>query len=107
MYATPYQDQTRHLSGFAARVRSGFYGHRQQVAAPSVASALSAVGKAIVMAININPVKAPNSNNFALRLQQMIDGWERDDPPPVKKLSVEVGVLELLAFIGCTQSASE
>ena len=37
----------------------------------------------------------------------MIDGWERDDPPPVKKLPVEVDVPELLALIGCTQSASE
>ena len=36
------------------------------------------------------------SDKLAPRLQQMIDGWEREDPPTLKKLPVEADVPELI-----------
>jgi hypothetical protein len=37
----------------------------------------------------------------------MLDGWRKDDPPTIKKLSVEADVPELLSHIGSLPTANE
>jgi hypothetical protein len=45
------------MTGFAARVRVGGYGRRQQIKADTVLTAIAAVGKEIALASGINPTK--------------------------------------------------
>ena len=56
------------------------------------------VGKEILLAIEVNPVKKAGSDKMVPRLAQTLDGWRKDDGPVMKKLSVEAfiqGVTDL------------
>ena len=44
---------------------------------------------------------------MAPRLQEMFDGWEKVDPPTIKKLPVEVDVSEQIAKAGQLLLATE
>ena len=48
------------------------------------------------MAVEFNPTKITSSDKLLPRLQQMYDGWRKEDPPTVKMLPVESDVPELL-----------
>jgi hypothetical protein len=54
---TSFSTRMRILSGFLARVRTGYYGQGKQVKNCTVSSALTAVGQTIAMACNDNPTK--------------------------------------------------
>ncbi len=84
------------LSGFATQVRTGYYGQGKQVQAGSVSSAIMAVGQAIALATNTNPTKIVGSDKLLPRIQQMLDGFCKADPPTIKQLLVEVDVPEFL-----------
>jgi hypothetical protein len=86
----------RTLSGFMARVRTGYFGKGKQVKNCTVSSALTAVGQTIALACNDNPTKINGSDKLLPRLQIMLDGYGKEDPATVKKLPVQADVLELL-----------
>jgi hypothetical protein len=86
--------------GFAARVRSGYFGRGQQVQASTVSSAITAVGQKIALDTNTNPTKITGSKKFLLCLQELLDGYHLEDPPTEKKLPVEADVPELLFDLG-------
>jgi hypothetical protein len=92
----PFQERIRLLSGFAARVRTGFYGKGNQVKNRTVSSVLTAVGQTIALACDANPIKAVGSKRLPPRLQVMLDRYRKVDPPTRKKLPVQADVLELL-----------
>jgi hypothetical protein len=102
MGADPYLQDTnfskriRLLSGFAAQVRTGFYGAGHQVKNCTVSSALTAIGQTIVLACKLNPTKIVGSKRLLPRLQIMLDGYRKVDPPTQKKLPVQSDVLKLL-----------
>jgi hypothetical protein len=102
-----YTERCRVLSGFAARVRSGYYGRKRQVKARTVATALRAIGQTIALECERNPLKLLGSDKLIPRLQQMIDGWEKADPPTQKMLPVEADVPEYLATLGRMRDATE
>ena len=108
----PYLQKTAHvhnarlLSGFAARVRTGAYGRRQQITAGAVSSAIAAIGTEISLVTGVNPTKQKHSDKLLPRLSQMFDGWRKEDPPTIKKLPVEVDVPELLSRIGTRANAN-
>jgi hypothetical protein len=91
-----FQKQIRLLSGFGARVRTGFYGKGNQVKNCTVSSALTAVGQTIALACDANPIKVVGSERLLPRLQVMLDGYRKVDPPTRKKLPVQADVVELL-----------
>ena len=95
-----YTDQQRALSGFAARVKTGFYGNRGQVQAGTASGALTAVGQTIALDRGTNPTKLKGSEKFTPRLGQVIAGWRKKDSPVKKMLPVEVDVPEEMAKIG-------
>ena len=97
---THYEHRARALTGFAARVRSGYYGRKRQIRVGTVTSALTAVGSTISLANGTNPTKIMNTDKFIPRLAQMLQGWKKEDPPVIKKLPVEVDIPEYLATIG-------
>ena len=104
---TPFTIRVRLLSGFAARVRTGYYGRGKQVQACSVSSAITAVGQAIALATNTNPTKIVGSDKLLPRLQQMLDGFRKADPPTTKQLPVEADVPEYLVNLGQGPDARE
>jgi hypothetical protein len=86
---------------------TGYYGRGKQVQAGSVSSAITAVGQAIALATNTNPTKIVGSNKLLPRLQQMLDGFRKADPPTTKQLPVEVDVPEILVTFGREPKARE
>ena len=103
---TVFTHKSRALSGFAARVRAGYYGRGHKITAAAVASAISAIGATIALATGCNPTKLDNSDKLLPRLSQMLDGMRREDPPTMKKLPVESDVPQFLSDLSRTPAAS-
>ncbi len=93
---TPFHKRIRLLSGFAAKVRTGYFGNGRQVKGCTVSSAITAVGQTIPLACDSNPTKVTGSERLLPRLQIMLDGYRKVDPATQKKLPVQVDVPELL-----------
>jgi len=104
---TPFEQRVRMLTGFAGLSRTGYYGRGKQVASGTVSSALTAVGKKISLASNVNPLKDQGGKNFVPRIQEMLEGWSKDDPPTTKMLPVEADVPEWVCKLAMTPGASE
>jgi len=102
----PTSHLIRSLTGFAQRVRTGYYGRGRQVQAATVTGAITAVGQTISLAIGHNPTKVIGSDKFLPALQVMIDGFAMEDPPTRKMLPVESDVPELLVEIGYSKSGT-
>jgi len=78
-------------AGFAAKVRTGAYGKRNQIKVQGVAQALAAISKTIELAGEQSPIyTAPDT--YILPIQRLIEGFRREDPPPVPQLAVPVTV---------------
>ncbi len=97
---TPFITRIRCLTGFAQRVRSGFFGHGRQVQSATVSQAITAIGQTIEMARNVNPTKIMGADKFLPAVQVLLDGYGKTDPPTNKKLPVESDVPELLIDMG-------
>ncbi len=78
---TNFSKRIRLLSGFAARVCTGFYGAGRQVKNCTVSSALMAVGQTFVLACDSNPTKIVGSKHLLPCLQIMLDGYRKVEPP--------------------------
>ena len=106
LQSTSFEHRIRSLTGFAQRVRTGYYGRGRQVQAPTVTSAITAVGQTISMAVGDNPTKVLGSDKFLPALQIMIEGYAKDDPPTRKMLPIESDVPELLVELGYSTSGT-
>ncbi len=106
LQSTTFEQRICSLTGFAQRVRTGYYGRGRQVQAPTVTGAITAVGQTISLAIGHNPTKVIGSDKFLQTLQVMIDGFAKDDPPTRKMLPVESDVPELLVEMGYGKSGT-
>jgi hypothetical protein len=95
------------LTGFVARVCKGLYGRGKRVQTGTVVGALTAVGQEIALACGETPTKVTGSKKLLPRLQQIYDGWRKEDPPTTKQLPVEANVPELLAEKGRNGSVME
>jgi hypothetical protein len=104
---TPFTIRVCLLLGFAGRVRTGYYGCSKQVQASSVSSAITAVGQAIALATNTNPSKIAGLDKLLPRLQQMLDSFQKVNPPSTKQLPVEADVPKYLVNLGNELEARE
>lgn len=103
-----FKQRIRSLSGFAGVVREGHFNRgRNQVRSTTVSSALTAIGKACALDSGVDPTKCENSEKFLPRLQQMLDGMRKADPPTTKELPVEADVPELLVQTALNSTATE
>jgi hypothetical protein len=100
LQTTPFGPCCWCLMGFAAWIRSGYFGQGQQVQASTVSSTITAVGKKIALDTNTNPTKITGSDKFLSCLQELLDGYRLKDPPTEKKLPVEADIPELLFNMG-------
>ena len=80
LQGTNFQKRIRLLSGFAARVRTGYYGNGKQVKNCTVSSAITAVGQTITLACDSNPTKVVGSECLLPRLQIMLDRYQLSNP---------------------------
>jgi hypothetical protein len=96
LQGTNFQKWIRLLSGFAARVRTSYYGNGKQVKNCTVSSVITGVGQTIALACDSNPTKVVGSKCLLPRLQIMLDGYWKVDPAKLKKLPVQSDVPELL-----------
>ena len=62
-----------------------------------VRSVLRAIGKRNSMAHRVNPTKVHGSDKPAPRLQQMMGGYHKLDPPTEKKLTTKCNMPEHIA----------
>jgi hypothetical protein len=106
LQSTSFEQRIRSLTGFAQRVRTGYYGQGRQVQAPTVTGAITAVGQTISMAVGDNQTKVLGSDKFLPALQIMIEGYAKDDPPMRKMLPIESDVPELLVDLGYSTSGT-
>jgi hypothetical protein len=106
LQSTTFEQRIHSLTGFAQRVRTGYYGQGQQVQAATVTGAITAIGQTISLAIEHNPTKFIGSDKFLPALQVMIDGFAKEDPPTHKMLPVESDVPELLVEMGYSKSGT-
>ena len=95
-----YIDGIRALSGFAGRVKTGYYGYGREVGSSTVRKAFTAVGQAISLDCGYNPLKMNGTDKLLHPLQRILDGFRKWDKPTEKKLPVEVGLVELLCTMG-------
>ncbi len=93
---TDFSTRFRLLSGFAARVCTGYYGKGNQVKNCKVDSVLTVIGQTILPASDANPTKVMGSECLLPRLQVMLDGYRKVDLPTQKKLPVQANIPELL-----------
>ncbi len=99
--------QIRALTGFAGRVRTGFYGRGRQITAPVVNSALTAVGTAIALATGTNPTKMQGAQDKLVpRISQMLEGFGKTDPPTMKKLPIGIDIPEYISVCSLRPAAS-
>ncbi len=106
LQATLFQQRVQYLTGFAARVQSGYYQKGKQVQASTVSSMITAIGQKITLNTNNNPTKVTGSDKFLPGLQIILDGYHIEDPPTEEKLPVEANVPELLFDMGYGPSGS-
>jgi hypothetical protein len=104
---TPFTMRVRLLTGFAGQVRTGYYGRGQRIQAGSISSTITSVGHTIALATNTNPTKIGGSEKLLPRLQQMLDGFCKANPPTTKQLPVQADVPEFLVNLGLSPEARE
>lgn len=59
------------------------------------------------MAHGVNPTKTASTEKFLPRIQEMLDGWRKVDPPTKKMLPIEADVLEHLLALASFSKATE
>ena len=107
---SPYLDRKNDdpiiiLTGFAARVRSGFYGWGKRVGVQSVSDALGAISKTIEMGGGVSPIYR-EPGKYLLPLERMVESYRRQDPPPIPQLAVPVLVAESCYETGNQKNAT-
>ena len=94
------------LTAFATRVRAGKFGRGKQVSVGEVAKALAAISKMIELAGEERPVY-PSFNKYTLPIERLMEGFRREDPPPVPQLAVPVKLVRHLHTTSQNESAAD
>ena len=81
-----FQEKIRTATG---RVRKSRYGHGRQVKTGSVRAALVGVNAKISLDTGCQPLHEDGAiEKYVFPIQHMLKGFEREDPPIVKKLAI-------------------
>ncbi len=81
------------LLSFAARVRTGIFGHAVQVGHQSVEKALRYVAQTLVMAGFDDPRKTPGSPDLDLPFAHLLRGYKQVDPAPQPQIALPVNTI--------------
>jgi hypothetical protein len=103
LYNVPAMERDIIVSAYAARVRTGVYGHGHQVQVQTVTDALSSISKTIELAGQQSPIYRAEGK-YTLVLQRMVEGFRREDPPSIPQLAVPITVPNLCYNAGINSS---
>mmetsp|Transcript_27613 Transcript_27613/g.66372 ORF Transcript_27613/g.66372 Transcript_27613/m.66372 type:complete len:359 (+) Transcript_27613:1217-2293(+) len=107
LQGVPHGKATELLVTFAGHVRSNSNDSpRKPVRAQTVSVALSAVSKTIHLAGQPPLLGRASGQAWPVRIQQLLEGYHREDPPPRSQLALPVKVLEHLHHQSRAQPAS-
>ena len=81
------------ITGFAARVRTGYYGRGRTVRVQSVTQALAAISTTIELAGESSPIYK-TEKAYKLPVARLIEGYRREDPPSTPQLALPIAVPE-------------
>ena len=104
---TKFTEQMRTITGLATRCKWGDYGRGCNVSAGTVSTALIAVGQVNSLDTGVHPLKTKGSEKFLHKIQGMLDGWKKEDPPMKKKLPIEVDIPEFLVKLAMSDNIGE
>jgi hypothetical protein len=90
MRGTPRYTQQEYLLAFAARVRTGLFGHGLQVGFQSVETALRHMAQTLVLAGYEDPRKATGAHDLDLPFQRLLKSYRNADPVPKPQLALPV-----------------
>ena len=91
LQSVAFRDKVRATTGFAQRVRTGYYGFGAQVTTARVQTAIRAVGQTCELDLGNNPLyRAPE--RYIKPLELLFAGYRKEDPIPVPEIAVPVGV---------------
>jgi hypothetical protein len=83
-----------YLLAFAARFRTGIFGHVVQVGAQSVEKALRHVAQTLVLAGFDNPRRTYGSKELDLPFRHLLKSYKDQDPAPKPQLALPVATVE-------------
>ena len=104
-YKSKQTGNERH-PGFAARVRTGYYGYRDQVKVHSVTDALLAISTTFELAGQPSPLYKDH-NMYNLPIKRCIEGMRRQNPPPIPQLAVPIAVVSDVFIAAYAQQTTE
>ena len=87
------------LTAFAAKVRTGVFGRNNTVKVQTVKKALAAISKTIELAGQLSPIYKADKT-YKVPVAQLIEGFNRTDPPPTPQIAVPVAVIKECLNIG-------
>ena len=93
LQTTPSQEVDIIITGFASRVRTGYYGRGDQVKVSSVTEALAAISTSLELGSKQTPLYRAH-NVYNLPIQRCVEGMRRDDPLPIPQLAVPIAVVK-------------
>ena len=91
------------ITAFAAQVRTGYYGLGRQIKAKGVADALSAIAKTFQLAGKHSPVHQAHET-YTTPVTRLMEGYRRQDPPPIPQLALPLIVPEHMLSCGLTSN---
>ena len=104
-YKSKQTGNERH-PGFAARVRTGYYGYGDQVKVHSVTDALAAISTTFELAGQPSPLYKDH-NVYNLPIKRCMEGMRKQDPPPVPQLAVPITVVSNIFTAAYAQQTTE
>eukprot|EP00978_Attheya_sp_CCMP212_P033345 scaffold134070_cov54-Attheya_sp.AAC.1 len=94
------------LMGFAARVRTGIFGHKKQIGGQSVDTQLRLVAQTLVLAGYDDPRRTYGSKDLDLPFRHMLKSMKDRDPAPKPMLALPVETIEAAAAVAFDTQAS-
>ena len=89
LISTPFQPKIRAITGFAERVRSGYYGHGDRVSCGRVQTAIRAVSQTCELDNGESPIRK-GPKEYLKPLELLFAGYRKQDPDSVPELAVPV-----------------
>lgn len=97
----PHNETLTLVQTFASWVRTGNAGRKDQVGSKRVQQALAAIAKTFQLAGKPSPTYQDQGRQlYWPALQQQLESFKREDPPPQQKLAVPITVPHYLVLLG-------
>ena len=88
------------VKGFAARVRSGFYGRGRQIKTASVQVAISSIGTTLVVeGYTFRNLLHGGDGKLVLPLRYLLEAYRQQDPPVLPQLAVSIELIVAVKYI--------